>query len=140
MWTAPNTLLGIVVGAAGMMGGARARLRPADWMLVFEDWPSSWSPRSGALTLGNAVLSTGSNLDSDCALYAPVAGCDPERVPRFVDHERAHVFQYMLLGPLFLPVYFVCGGISARNPLERAADRYALTGKGWWPWRPSVRN
>ena len=26
------------------------------------------------------------------------------------------------------------GGISVRNRFERAADRYAMTGKGWWPW------
>jgi hypothetical protein len=50
------------------------------------------------------------------------------------DHERAHVYQYMALGPLFLPLYFLCGGISHRNRFEQAADRYALTGKGWWPW------
>jgi hypothetical protein len=39
----------------------------------------------------------------------------------------------MVLGPFFLPAYLVLGGISARNPFERAADRYALTGSGWWP-------
>jgi hypothetical protein len=39
----------------------------------------------------------------------------------------------MVLGPLFLPVYLLCGGVNVRNPFERAADRYALTGKGWWP-------
>ena len=50
------------------------------------------------------------------------------------DHERAHVYQYMALCPLFLPLYFLCGGISVRNRFERAADRYAQTGRGWWPW------
>ena len=50
------------------------------------------------------------------------------------DHERAHVYQYMALGPLFLPLYLACGGISVRNRFERAADRYAMTGHGWWPW------
>jgi len=49
------------------------------------------------------------------------------------DHERAHVYQYMLLGPLFLPLYLLCGGVSVRNPFERAADRYAQSGRGWWP-------
>ena len=44
------------------------------------------------------------------------------------------MFQYMALGPLFLPLYFLCGGISARNRFERSADRYAMTGRGWWPW------
>src|SRR3546814_8544627 len=40
----------------------------------------------------------------------------------------------MVLGPLFLPLYLLCGGISARNRFERAADRYAGFGRGWWPW------
>ena len=47
---------------------------------------------------------------------------------------RAHVLQAMALGPLFLPLYLLAGGISVRNRFERAADRYAMTGKGWWPW------
>jgi len=38
------------------------------------------------------------------------------------------------LGPLFLPLYLLHGGVSVRNRFERAADRYALCGKGWWPW------
>ena len=54
------------------------------------------------------------------------------------DHERAHVFQYLVLGPLFLPVYFAFGGIGVRNRFERAADRYAMTGRGWWPWNISA--
>jgi len=29
----------------------------------------------------------------------------------------------------------LCGGVSARNRFERAADRYAQTGRGWWPFR-----
>ena len=35
---------------------------------------------------------------------------------------------------LFLPLYFACGGISWRNRFEQAADRYAATGEGGWPW------
>lgn len=52
---------------------------------------------------------------------------------RLDDHERAHVYQYMVLGPLYLPVYLLCGGVSARNPFERAADCFARFGRGWWP-------
>ena len=54
------------------------------------------------------------------------------------DHERAHVYQYMVLGPLFLPLYLAFGGVSVRNRFERAADRYAQTGRGWWPFRRTV--
>ena len=40
----------------------------------------------------------------------------------------------MVLGPLLLPVYLACGGIGVGNRFERAADRYAASGRGWWPW------
>lgn len=130
VWTAPNTALGLLLGGFGMLAGARVALSSGELAVVFAQWP--WG-QGGALTLGNCILHTGRSLDTSCALYAPVAGCPAELVPRLADHERAHVFQYMVLGPLFLPVYLACGGISARNPFERAADRYALTGRGWWP-------
>jgi hypothetical protein len=66
--------------------------------------------------------------------YAHRAGQGDEASIVLADHERAHVFQYMVLGPLFLPLYLAFGGISARNRFERAADRYARSGYGWWPW------
>lgn len=86
------------------------------------------------MTLGNVILHTGDSLDSACLTYAHRAGLCVDAEIVLGDHERAHVFQYMALGPLFLPLYFLCGGISVRNRFERAADRYAMTGQGWWPW------
>ena len=131
LWTLPNTLAGLLAGLAGIAFGAHAHLDRRERASVFHRWP--WGP-GGALTLGNVILHTGDSLDERCATYAHRAGwCeDPDIALR--DHERAHVFQYMVLGPLFLPLYFLCGGISVRNRFERAADRYALTGRGWWPW------
>ena len=130
-WTLPNTVLGLLAGITGIAFGAHAHLRTRDLAIVFHRWP--WGP-GGALTLGNTILHTGDTLDSDCMTYAHMAGHLEEPVIRLADHERAHVFQYMALGPLFLPLYLACGGVSVRNPFERAADRYALTGCGWWPW------
>ena len=129
-WALPNSVLGLLAGAAGVPFGARIELSRRDHALVFHRWP--WGP-GGALTLGNVILHTGDSLDERCATYAHRAGwCeDPDIALR--DHERAHVFQYMVLGPLFLPVYLACGGVSVRNPFERAADHYALHGHGWWP-------
>ena len=91
-----------------------------------------WGP-GGAITFGNTILHTGDSLDSACITYEQRAGHRQHPPIRLGDHERAHVFQYMVLGPLFLPIYLLCGGVSVRNPFERAADRYALTGRGWWP-------
>jgi len=130
-WALPMTVSGLVAGVAALPFGARASLRRRDLALVFDDVP--WGP-GGALTLGNVILHTGGSIDCDCLTYAHRAGLCTQPAVRLADHERAHVLQYMTLGPLFLPLYFLCGGISVRNRFERAADRYALTGRGWWPW------
>ncbi|WP_184410896.1 hypothetical protein [Xanthomonas translucens] len=132
LWTSPNTLLGLAAGCAGMPFGARARISRRELALVFDRFP--WGPR-GALTLGNVILVSADHLDVACATYEHAAGRCRHPSVRLGDHERAHVLQYLLLGPLFLPLYFACGGVSVRNPLERAADCYALHGHGWWPWR-----
>lgn len=132
LWTLPNTAIGIVAGLAGLVFGAHAHWRPGDCALVFHRWP--WGP-GGAITLGNVILHTGDSLDSPCATYAHRAGHADEPHVLLADHERAHVYQYMVLGPLFLPLYLACGGVSVRNRFERAADHYARTGSGWWPWR-----
>ena len=131
-WTLPNTLLGLVAGLAALGFGARMHVSVREWAVVFNRMP--WGP-GGALTLGNTILHTGDALDAPCVTYAHRAGHRVEPAIVLADHERAHVFQYMALGPLFLPMYLLCGGIAARNRFERAADRYALTGTGWWPWK-----
>ncbi|WP_441004851.1 hypothetical protein [Xanthomonas sp. NCPPB 1067] len=134
-WTLPNTALGLLVGAIGVCFGARPRWSHRELALVFDAWP--WGP-GGAMTLGNVILLKGASLDLPCSTYAHAAGRCEHPPVRLGDHERAHVYQYMLLGPLFLPVYLLCGGIHVRNPLERAADLYALQGYGWWPWSPRL--
>jgi hypothetical protein len=130
-WAVPNSLVGLIAGIAGIPFGAHLHLRKRDLAVVFHRWP--WGP-GGAITFGNVILHTGDTLDSDCVTYAHRAGHLQQPTIRLADHERAHVFQYMALGPLFLPLYLLCGGISVRNRFEQAADRYALTGRGWWPW------
>lgn len=130
-WNGPNTLLGVCVGALGCAAGARVHWRRDACALVFERMPRFG--HGGALTLGNVILHTGQSLDVACLTYAHRAGRGAEPAIRLADHERAHVFQSMVLGPLFLPVYLLCGGVSVRNPFEQAADRYARHGCGWWP-------
>ncbi len=131
LWTAPNTAVGLLLGALGLAFGAHLHWRQHEMALVFHRWP--WGP-GGAITLGNVILHTGDTLDSPCFTYAHRAGHGDQTAISLADHERAHVYQYMALGPLFLPLYLVCGGISVRNRFERAADRYAASGQGWWPW------
>ena len=132
-WTLPNTLAGLLAGLAALARGAKARVEQG--ALVFHG--VRFGP-GGALTLGQVILHTGETLDSNAKTYWCRQHGGDERV-RLADHERAHVYQYLVLGPLFLPLYFLCGGISWRNRFEQAADRYAQTGKGWWPWpRPTL--
>lgn len=130
LWTSPNTLIGLVGGGVGMLGGSRPHWSARDCALVFHHWP--WGP-GGAITLGNVILHTGGDLGIRCRTYAHRAGHAVEPWIRLDDHERAHVYQYFVLGPLYLPVYLLCGGVSARNPFEIAADHYAHLGRGWWP-------
>jgi hypothetical protein len=130
LWTLPNSLVGLIGGSVGLLFGASVEFSRRDFALVFHRWP--WGP-GGAITFGNTILHTGDTLDSECLTYEHRAGhCEHPRI-KMGDHERAHVYQYMVLGPLFLPLYLLCGGVSVRNPFERAADRYAMTGHGWWP-------
>ena len=131
LWALPWTLVGVLAGVAGLAAGASVRLSRGDRALVFQHFP--WGP-GGAMTLGNVILATGADLDTACTTYEHRAGRCVHPPVRLGDHERAHVYQYLLLGPLFVPVYFLCGGISVRNPFERAADFYAMHGRGWWPW------
>jgi hypothetical protein len=133
IWTSPNTALGLLVGGLGLLFGADVQWRRRELAWVFRHLP--WGP-GGALTLGNVILYTGEELDSACHTYAHRAGLAVEPAISLADHERAHVYQYLALGPLFLPIYLLCGGVSVRNRLECAADRYARTGRGWWPWAP----
>ncbi len=130
-WTLPNTVLGLFVGVLSLAFGAHVHASARDLAIVFHRVP--WGP-GGALTLGNVILHTGESLDSQCITYAHRAGHGEEPWILLADHERAHVFQYMVLGALFLPLYLLSGGVSVRNRFERAADRYAQTGRGWWPW------
>ena len=109
VWAMPNTLLGLVVGALTFQtprihGGA----------IVFDREPRgvTWLLRAmnrTAMTLGFVIVSA-----------APVEG-------RLLAHERHHVRQSMLWGPLFVPVYLALAipfGYR-RHPMERAARRAA---------------
>ena len=132
LWASPVTAIGLAVGLAALAGGARMQLSGRDLACIFHRVP--WGP-GGAMTLGNVILDTGDDLGRSCNTYAHDAGHRHEPRILLCDHERAHVLQYMALGALFVPLYLVHGGISVRNPFERAAYRYARTGRGWWPWQ-----
>ncbi len=129
LWALPMSLIGLVAGLFTMPMGSR--LRYSDHALVFSGFP--FGP-GGAITFGNVILNTAKDLDAIVTTYQCRADGNRNDCIRIGNHERAHVYQYMVLGLFFLPIYFICGGVSVKNRMERAADRYALTGRGWWPW------
>jgi hypothetical protein len=119
--------------------GARPELRHN--ALVFNRFPVV----RRAFTLGNVILNPAANLFGRCPTYESVAAYRRQRDPsvlKFVSlgaHEEAHTRQYQLLGPLFLPIYALTQLLPSPTPLERAADTFAQTGTGWWPWALRAR-
>jgi len=127
-WNSPNTALGVIGGLAGVPFGASIHF--GNNAIQFWDYP--WGG-GGALTLGNSQI------------YAwPVTPANgPNNIwwPRYDNtadirlgfHEEQHTYQSQLLGPLFLPVYGLLGGISGSNPLEQNADDHSAAVAGSRP-------
>jgi hypothetical protein len=110
LWTVPNTLLGLVLGALTFQLPRVA----SGGVLVFDRTPrglTALMPRLHrvAVTVGFVIISA-----------QPVAG-------RLDAHERHHVRQFAVWGPLFQPVYFLQAARFGyrRHPMEVAARRAA---------------
>ena len=129
IWALPMTAIGLILGCGALALGARVSF--SDSALVFSRFRFF---TSGALTLGQVILYTGTSLDAPAKTYHCVAFGGDDCV-RIGTHEQAHVFQYLALGVFFMPLYFLHGGISHKNRFEKAADRFAQTGIGWWPYK-----
>jgi hypothetical protein len=107
-WTAPNTILGLIVG---LFTFQTPRI---DGAIIFDATPRGLTklmPRfhRTAMTVGFVIVSA-----------APVTG-------QLAVHERHHIKQYCVLGPLFIPVYFALAipyGYK-RHPMELSAMRAA---------------
>jgi hypothetical protein len=109
VWTLPNTLLGLVLGALTLQV---PRLHAG--AIVFDRGPRGVTAllraiHRSAMTIGFVIVSA-----------VPVQG-------RLQLHESHHIRQYMVWGPLFIPVYFAIGIRSGYrgHPWERAARRAA---------------
>lgn len=141
LWALPLSLPMLALALAARPFGARLAVRgPAVVVTCFPFGPT------GALALGQVVLSRLDGLDLRVPSYRARAarrdGLDrPWRSERvhLGRHELAHVRQSLVFGPLFPLLYLLCGGVSHRNPFERAADRYARSGRGWWPFSAGAR-
>ncbi len=93
VWTLPNTILGLVVGLAGLCSGGQVQIRRGclEFHGGFVGWLICHTPlgdATQALTLGHTILGqTASSLETAR------------------DHEHVHVRQYEIWGPFFLFAY-----------------------------------
>ena len=102
IWAIPMSLVGMVAGLLTMPLGSR--LKYSDHALVFSRFP--FGP-GGAITFGNVILNTANDLDAIVTTYQCRADGNRNDCVRIGNHERAHVYQYMVLGMFFLPLYFI---------------------------------
>lgn len=137
IWTLPNTIVGAVYGGVGHMVGeigfatglydVSPSISFGNNAIQFLDNP--FTIPGTAITLGNTISY------GRYAYPAKMGAYGDYRVPIGL-HEKAHTYQYQVLGPFFLPTYFFRGGVSgpANNPLENAAQNYGSGAGNWWPW------
>ena len=107
LWAAPNTLLGLALGALALLLGARVRRYRG--VLEFS---------GGALGRGITCLPPPLAF-SAMTLGHVILAVDASALAQLRRHERVHVHQYELWGPLFLPAYVLSSLLQllrGRNP------------------------
>jgi hypothetical protein len=126
--------MGVIIGAPFLLTGCRCQI--AHNAIVFHQFPLA----KRAFALGNVIISPYTDLKQQVMTYE-CAACARRRLPlpqvrtvHLGKHEEAHTWQYQVLGPFFLPVYLLTVLLPSPTPFERAADNYAHSGEGWWPW------
>lgn len=136
-WASPYTLIGLAYGLLGygagwisfQLGLYRAHPGICVGHNAIQFLNNPLTIPLAAITFGNTI-SYGKGLGPD---HFGAYGDPTVNIGR---HEQAHTWQYQLLGPFFIPVYFICGGVSGptRNPLEYAAQNFGRGTGSWWPW------
>lgn len=121
IWALPNTILGLLFVPLALF--TKGRMNIVNGVLEIHGGVVSWILKNcmpvrgyiGALTIGHVIL-----------------GYNEESLSAYRLHEHAHVKQYEMLGPAFIPVYIAAGiwalirGREAYNGnyLERKALEY----------------
>ena len=118
LWALPNSVLGFLIGVAGLPWGTR--LRRGDNALYFLGHPLMRYLPAKAITFGHCVL-----FRPGVEPRAVVGRYDGQGRQCLSDHEYAHTLQYERWGPLFLPVYLLLALGPKPHPLECQADRWA---------------
>jgi len=137
VWASPNTVISLAYGGIGYLYGAATgqdvKFSIGNNAIQFIGNPIG--ENGAALTLGNSINYVGSaRPDSGKSLansgyYTYEYGFRNDgTLPADKDkiilgpHEGKHTYQAEVLGPLFLPVYFLSGGVNANNWIEKEAD------------------
>lgn len=109
-----STPAGVLISRIG-----RCRLRLGPRGLILAEGYRPRFPVAYAFTVGNVILTRGR-----------LADCTGD----LLDHEEAHTWQYLLLGPLFLPLYALAMAWSWLRSGDRAAynvfERHAGLARG----------
>lgn len=102
IWTAPNTLLGLLIGVLNLLAGGRMRWRigaiECSGGIVRRLFGGIPNRRIIAMTLGHVIL-----------------GIDEDALESVTNHERVHVRQYERWGVLFLPAYAIASIVAWRR-------------------------
>ena len=122
IWVLPNTLLGLLFVPLALF--SKGGMEIVDGVLEIQGGLVSWFLKNcfpvrgyvAALALGHVVL-----------------GYDRVSLSTYRLHERAHVRQYEILGPIFIPVYIAAGfwalmrgrGAYKGNYLEKKAREHS---------------
>lgn len=93
IWTSPNSLIGLLLGALGLLTGGKVQVKRG--VLEFYGGAITWLLRrlpinATAMTLGHTIV-----------------GQNPTGLRAARNHEHVHVRQYERWGPLFLPAYLL---------------------------------
>lgn len=115
VWASPNTMLGLAILPLVLLSRGRARFHRG--VLELHSGFAAWFLRNvaggaGAMTLGHVIVAR------------------DRRMLEFTrEHEHVHVGQYMVWGPLFLPMYglssFLCWRAGLNPYLENRFERVA---------------
>ncbi len=143
IWASPNTAIGLTIGltgyAVGKATGQKVDIDIGNNAIQFIG--NQLGENGSALTLGNVINYFGSaNPDSGKTFDVNKEYYTYQAQQNYINsggnyqftdsdkiilgaHEGQHTYQAETLGPLFLPAYFLSGGISSKNWLEKEADQ-----------------
>jgi hypothetical protein len=112
-WAAPCTLLGLLAALPAVACGARARRVGPTLEVAWAHAGMLQRSPFAAITVGHVIL-----------------GVSHPELARLRSHERAHVRQYELWGPLFLVAYPLASGAAwARGQPTYSANRFEVAAR-----------